>query len=95
MANSAARAACSRPSSKARRERSAQRIERSIEASAWLGVTGYPVHSSNAITMSAPSSRWISIERSGESMWREPSRWLRNATPSSLCWVSADRLITW
>ena len=50
--------------------------------------------SSNAITMSEPSRRWISIERSGEIMWREPSTWLANATPSSLRLVSADKDIT-
>jgi hypothetical protein len=30
-------------------------------------------HSSNAMTMSLPSRRWISIDRSGLSMCREPS----------------------
>ena len=50
---------------------------------------------SKAMQMSEPSSRWISIERSGESMWRDPSRWLAKATPSSATFVSPERLITW
>ena len=50
---------------------------------------------SNAITMSDPSSRWISIDRSGESMCRVPSRWLLKLTPSSVTLVSSLRLITW
>ena len=66
----------------------------SMLASARLASTPFGGHSSNAITMSLPSRRWISIERSGVSMCREPSRWLLNDTPSSLCLVSADRLIT-
>ena len=36
----------------------------------------------------------VSIDRSGVSMWRDPSRWLLNATPSSLCLVSADSDMT-
>jgi hypothetical protein len=63
-------------------------------ASARPASTPFGGHSSNAITISLPSKRWISIERSGVSIWRDPSRWLLNATPSSLCLVSADRLIT-
>ena len=58
------------------------------------GVEVVGTNSSNAMTMSEPSSRWTSIERSGVSMWREPSRWLAKATPSSLTLVSSDRLIT-
>jgi hypothetical protein len=46
------------------------------------------------MTISEPSSRWISIDRSGLIMWRLPSRWLLNATPSSVTFASSDRLIT-
>ena len=49
---------------------------------------------SNCITMSDPSSRCTSIDRSGDNMWRLPSRWLANDTPSSLTLVKSDRLMT-
>ena len=71
-----------------------QRIERNMLLSACARVAGYGVHSSNAMTMSDPSSRWISIERSGVSKCFEPSRWLLNVTPSSVILRKADRLIT-
>ena len=73
----------------------AQRIERSMAAAASSGVALAGTSWSKAMTMSEPSRRWISIERSGESMWREPSRWLAKDTPSSVTLVSSDRLITW
>ena len=50
--------------------------------------------SSNAITMSDPSSRWISIERSGVSVWRVPSRCDLKVTPLSSRFVRSLRLIT-
>ncbi len=94
MPNNAALPACSPPASNASRERLAQRIERSIEAAASSCVAPFFVHSSNAITMSLPSRRWISIERSGVSICFDPSIWLEKATPSSLILVNAERLIT-
>jgi hypothetical protein len=63
------------------RLRSAQRIERRMLAAATAPSAGCGVHSSKAITMSEPSSRWIAIERSGVSMWRLPSMWLGSARP--------------
>jgi hypothetical protein len=95
MPNSAAPAACSPPASNASRLRRAQRIDSSIEAA--ISARGRSVrgHSSNAMTMSEPSRRWISIERSGLSMCFEPSRWLRNSTPSSVSLRSSLRLMTW
>ena len=94
MPNKAARAACSSPESKPARLRLAQRIERSIALACTSRVEVVGTSSSNAMTMSEPSSRWISIERSGLIMWREPSRCEAKATPSSLRLVSSERLIT-
>ena len=45
--------------------------------------------------MSEPSSRWISIDRSGVSSWREPSMCDWKVTPSSVTLRSLARLITW
>ena len=45
--------------------------------------------------MSEPSSRWISMLRSGERWCIAPSTWLRKLTPSSLSLRSSARLITW
>ena len=53
------------------------------------------MHSSNCIWMSAPSRHWISIERSGEIVCREPSMWDWNVTPSLVILRIFDRLMTW
>ena len=47
------------------------------------------------MTISDPSSRWISIERSGVSMCFDPSIWLENFTPSSVSLRSPASDITW
>ena len=70
-------------------------MESRIDSAATPFSAGKGVHSSNAITMSASSSRWISIEDSGLSMCSEPSIWLRNRTPSSLIRRSLASDITW
>ncbi len=81
--------------SKASLDRRAQRRDSSRlprDAPASIGKGG---HSSSCIWMSERRRHWISTERSGVSMWRLPSTWLRNSTPSSVsfrCWA---RLITW
>ena len=62
-------------------DRSAQRSERRIARSASSREHGSLTHSSNCIWMSEPSSRWISIDRSGVSSWREPSMCDWNVTP--------------
>ncbi len=74
---------CPGRGTKAVRERSAQRIDNSIEVSTSSRAEGKGVHSSNAIVISAPSRCWISTERSGVSKWRLPSRCERKVTPSS------------
>ena len=94
MPNKAARSACSPPASKASRDLFAQRIDSSIDLIASSRLTPFAGHSSNAMTMSDPKSRWISIERSGLSICFDPSRWLWNDTPSSVILRNADRLIT-
>ena len=54
---------------------------------------GNSMHSSNCIWMSDPSRHWISIERSGVSMCREPSRCDWNNAPSSVILRIFDRLM--
>ena len=46
-------------------ERSAQRSDSCIESRACVVVAGYGVHSSNTITMSELSTRWMRIDSSG------------------------------
>ena len=82
-------------SPKASRDRWAQRIDRRMEAWETSSVAGKGVHSSKAMTMSEPRSRWIAIEASGVSRWREPSMWLAKVTPFSVIVRSPLRLITW
>ena len=60
--------------------------ERSIEVQRLLG--------SDIAMAFDPSRRCTSIDRSGVSKCRLPSRWLAKATPSSLTLVSSARLIT-
>ena len=48
-------------------------------------------HSSKHMTMSEPSSRWISMLLSGQrSMCREPSTWLWKVTPASVSFRKPD-----
>ena len=53
-----------------------------LRASAWSAGNG--VHSSNAITMSAPSACWIWIERSGVRSISLPSTSFLKRTPRSV-----------
>src|SRR3546814_6967982 len=57
-------------SSKARRERAAQRSDNSIESLATFSVAGYGVHSSKIIAMSESSVFWICIDTSGDKIGR-------------------------
>ena len=81
-------------SPKASRERCAQRIDRRMDFATSSCVAGSAGHSSKHITMSEPSSFWISIERSGDSMCFEPSICEEKRTPSSVSLRRPDRLIT-
>ena len=67
--------------------------ERIEEATAASG-TGSAGHSSKHITMSDPRSFWISMLRSGLSMWSEPSMCDLNRTPSSVSLRRSARLMT-
>src|SRR3546814_6057470 len=71
-------------SSKARRERAAQRSDSSIESLATFSVAGYGVHSSKIIAMSESSVVWIRIDTSGDRNTFEPSTGEANITPSSV-----------
>ncbi len=82
-------------SPKAAFDRSAQRSDSRMARSASSGGHGSLTHSSSCIWMSEPSSRWISIDRSGVSSWREPSICDWKVTPRSLSLRSLARLITW
>jgi len=86
--------ACPGRSPKAARDRSAQRIDSAMLAATRSRSAGSAGHSSKHITMSDPSSRCTSIDRSGVSRWSEPSIWLLNRTPSSVSLRSPARLIT-
>ena len=66
------------------RDRAAQRIDRRMLSSMAARSAGNAGHSSKHITMSDPSRRWSSIDRSGLSMCFEPSIWLLKVTPSSV-----------
>ena len=52
------------------------------------------MHSSNAITMSEPSTRWISIDSTGPRKKRVPSMCDANFTPSGVIFRNFDRLKT-
>ena len=71
------------PSSNASRERRAQRRESSIDCAVSSRVAGCGVHSSNTITTSESSVRWICIEISGVSSIRSPLTGDAKVTPSS------------
>ena len=74
----------------------AQRIDSSIDVAVSSRVAGYGVHSSNAMTMSESSVRWICIETLGrKERDGRHSPATANATPSSLTLRSAPRLNTW
>ena len=92
----AARSACSPPRSNSSRDalRPADRaLHRLALRLGRVDVVG--TSWSNCMRMSLSNDRCTSIDRSGDSMCRDPSRWLAKATPSSVTFVSADRLITW
>ncbi len=73
-----------------------QRADSRSASVARFSSAGQATHSSSCMTMSDPSrSAWISIERSGDSTWREPSRWLWKVTASSLTLAILDRDMTW
>ena len=95
MPNSAASLSRSRfSSSNAARLRFAQRSESCIDSRAAAWSAGYAVHSSNTMTMSAPSASCISIERSGVSSIRSPLTGERNSTPFSVILRRLCRLQT-
>ncbi len=56
---------------------------------------GYGGHSSNAITMSEPRSRWISIDVSGPMKVGVQSRWFWKCAPSSVIFRSFASEKTW
>jgi hypothetical protein len=82
------------------RERCAQRSDRRIDAAASSIVAGRPsisygVHSSNCMTTSEFSERWMRIDSSGVSISFEPSIGDAKRTPSSEIFRSLPRLQTW
>jgi len=77
------------------RLRAAQRKVSSIEACVRERSAGYSVHSSNAITMSAPSPICAAMALSGLKKCDEPSRCERKVTPSSVTLRNSFRLKTW
>ena len=76
-------------------ERSAQRCVRSVASATTargeLGKTGW----SKATAMSEPSACWTPTASSGVNRWSDPSRWLRNATPSSSTTRRSPSETTW
>ena len=87
--------ACRAPLSNARLLRSAQRSDKCMARSISSRDAGSFRHSSSCMEMSAPSSAWISIARSGESSTMAPSRCERNVTPRSSSLRKVDSDITW
>ena len=77
------------------RDRTAHRIDSSIEARAWSSVAGNGVHSSNAMVMVASNWSWMAVELSGVSRCAVPSRWERKVTPSASILRSPDSDMTW
>ena len=77
------RSPCPAARRNALRERSAQRSDRRMARSTSASVHGSFTHSSNCIWMSEPSRSWISIERSGVRIWRDPSMCDWKVTPFS------------
>ena len=81
---------------KAALQRAPQRADRRSASAARASLAGQATHSSSCMTMSEPSrSAWISMDRSGESAWRDPSRWLWNVTPVSSTLAILDSDMTW
>ena len=77
-------------------ERAPQRAERRMASAARSSSAGSATSSSSCMTMSEPSrSAWISIDRSGDSAWREPSRWLWKVTASSVTLEIFESDMTW
>ena len=76
-------------------ERSAQRWVRAVASATTargeLGNTGW----SKATAMSDPSASWAAIATSGVNRCVEPSRWLRNVTPSSSTTRRSPSETTW
>jgi hypothetical protein len=77
------------------RQRSSQRWVRCMLSVAYLISQGQGVHSSKAITMSAPMLRWMSITFSGVNRCLLPSMWLLNFTPSSVILRMSLSECTW
>ncbi len=82
------------------RERCAQRRLMRIEAAASASVAGRPsiwygVHSSNCMTMSEFSRRWICIEISGDRNSRSPLMGEAKCTPSSVILRRSPSENTW
>ena len=77
------------------RERAAQRSDSSIDSPASAWAAGYGVHSSNTITMSESSVRWICIDSSGVRKSLSPFTGDAKATPSSCTRRRGPRLHTW
>jgi hypothetical protein len=75
--------------------RSAQRSDNCIARSISARGAGSFRHSSSCITMSEPSSPWISMERSGVSSNIAPSMCERNVTAFSVSFRNGDSDITW
>ena len=80
---------------KAVRERSAQRSDSCMAFSASFSVCGNSRHWSSCIWMSEPSSRWISMARSGVSSWRLPSICDWNTAPCSVILRIFDSDMIW
>src|SRR5215470_2043021 len=76
-------------------ERSAQRSVISMEDRSRSDSAGYSVHSSKAITMSAPKPICAAIALSGVKTCEEPSRCERKVTPSSFTLLKSLKLKTW
>ena len=81
--------------SNARLQRSAQESDSRIARSSSARVFGSLMHSSSCIEMSAPSSDWISMARSGVRSTMVPSMCERKVTPLSLILRSSDSDMTW
>jgi outer membrane protein assembly factor BamD len=76
-------------------DRAAQRWVRSVASATTayleLGKTGW----SKATATSEPSASWTPIAISGVNRWTDPSRWLRNVTPSSSTTRRSPSETTW
>ena len=66
-----------------------------IESRAWSAVAGYGVHSSNTMTISASSTRWMRMDSSGVRKQGSPLTGDWKRTPSSVILRNSPRLYTW